>query len=131
MTPLQPSPKSRIPRRQFLTTAGSLAGALMVPLGDLSAQEKAVSPAAAHETSPRKVKIAAIALATLDGMLESNYARALRMAEISLQYKPEIILLPEAFAAGYGGQPLAQYAEEVAKSEHLADFRRLSARTVA
>ena len=100
----------------------------MVPLGDLSAQEKAVSPAAAHETSPRKVKIAAIALATLDGMLESNYARALRMAEISLQYKPEIILLPEAFAAGYGGQPLAQYAEEVAKSEHLADFRRLSAR---
>ena len=61
-------------------------------------------------------------------MLESNYAREVRMAEISLRYKPDIILLPEAFAAGYNGRPLADYAEEEAKSEYLARFRRLSAR---
>ena len=61
-------------------------------------------------------------------MLESNYARALRMAEISLQYQPDIILLPEAFAGGYCGRPLTKSAEDVTKSEHLAQFRRLSAR---
>jgi predicted amidohydrolase len=123
MASIPPLPKPQIPRRRFFRkTAGGLAGALIASLGNLSAQENATK-----ETSPRIVKIAAIALATLDGMLESNYARAVRMAEISLQYKPDIILLPEAFAAGYGGQPLAECAEDVAKSEHLARFRRLSA----
>lgn len=117
MTPIPPSPTPQIPRRRFLAkTAAGLVGAMAASLG-------------ASEQSPRKVKIAAIALATLDGMLESNYARAVRMADISLQYKPDIILLPEAFAAGYGGQPLAECAEDEGKSEHLAQFRRLSART--
>ncbi len=80
-------------------------------------------PAAAVRT----VRIAAVAVATVDGMVESNYARALRLAEISLKYKPDIILLPEAFAAGYCGKPLAEFAEDGQKSEHLARFRKLSA----
>ena len=73
------------------------------------------------------IRIAAIALATVDGMVEANYARALRMAEISLKHKPDIILLPEAFAAGYCGKALADYAEDGEKSEQLDKFRRLSA----
>ena len=81
----------------------------------------------AKEKDVAKIKIAAIALATVDGMMEANYARALRMAEISLKHKPDIILLPEAFAAGYCGKALADYAEDVEKSEYLAKFRRLSA----
>ena len=75
----------------------------------------------------RKIKIAAIAVATVDGMVESNYARALRLAEISLKQKPDIILLPEALAAGYCGRPLAEFAEDGQKSEHLARFCKLSA----
>ena len=74
------------------------------------------------------IKIAAIALATVDGMVEANYARALRMAEISLKHKPDIILLPEAFAAGYCGKVLADYAEDGERSEQLGKFRRLSAK---
>jgi predicted amidohydrolase len=95
-------------------------------LGKVSAEQTAAPGAA--EPAGRKLKIAAIALATLDGVLESNYARAVRMAEISLQYKPDIILLPEAFAGGYCGRPLVEFAEDESKSEHLAKFRRLSAR---
>jgi predicted amidohydrolase len=116
-------PQSRLPRRRFFAkTAGGLAGvgAMIASLDALFGQENGTA-------AGRKVKIAAIALATVDGMLENNYARGLRMAEISLRDKPDIILLPEAFAAGYGEQALADYGEEVAKSKHLAKFRRLSA----
>ena len=60
-------------------------------------------------------------------MLESNYARAVRMVEISLQYKPDIILLPEAFAAATMDDHWPSMARD-ATSEHLARFRRLSAR---
>ena len=79
------------------------------------------------EKNASKIKIAAIALATVDGMVEANYARALRMAEISLKHKPDIILFPEAFAAGYCGKALADYAEDRERSERLGKFRRLSA----
>jgi len=103
------------------------AGVTAASLQQLFGQENAAAADAGSENPGRKVKIAAIALATVDGMLENNYARALRMAEISLQYKPDIILLPEAFAAGYCGRPLAAFGEEVAHSEPLAKFRRLSA----
>ena len=130
MTTHHPFPQPRVPRRRFLSrTAGGLAGAMAASLHRLFAQENPAPAGAARETAGRKVKIAAIALATVDGMLENNYARGLRMAEISLQYQPDIILLPEAFAAGYCGRALAEFAEEVATSEHLAKFRRLSAQT--
>ncbi len=124
-------PQPRIPRRRFFSKmAGGLAGlgAMVASLDDLFGQENVAAVGTVRKTLPGKVKIAAIALATVDGMLENNYARGLRMAEISLQYKPDIILLPEAFAAGFCGTALANYGEEVAKSEHLAKFRRLSAR---
>jgi apolipoprotein N-acyltransferase len=130
MTTLRVILQSHIPRRRFFAkTAGSLAavGAMVASLDDLLGQQNAAAGGSIRQTSAGKVRIAAIALATVDGMLENNYARGLRMAEISLRDKPDIILLPEAFAAGYGGQALADDAEEVAKSEHLAKFRRLSA----
>ena len=127
------SPGATIGRRQFLAeAAGSLAALTGVgAAGHLSRRASAAEEAAvagrADDSPSRKIKIAAIALATVDGMLESNYARALRMGEISLKHEPDIILFPEAFAAGYCGGELARYAEDLAESEHLAKFRRLSA----
>jgi len=73
----------------------------------------------------QEVKIAAIALATVDGLMKSNYARALGLAEIAASSNPDIILLPEAFAAGYRGTDLSPYAEEK-DSPYLKKFRRLS-----
>ena len=90
-------------------------------------QSGIASQAVSATENARKVKIAAIPVATVDGMLEANYARALRLAEISLKDKPDIVLLPEAFAAGYCGRPLGEFAEDGDKSEHLAGFRKLSA----
>ena len=71
------------------------------------------------------VNVAAIALSSLDGMLEENYARALRLGEIALASKPDIVLFPEAFAAGYCGTDLSPYAETLA-SESIQPVRRLS-----
>src|SRR5438874_2013787 len=73
------------------------------------------------------VKIAAISLAVVDGLVESNYARALRLTEIALEQKPDIVLLPEAFAAGYCGQDLTQFVETPSDSPHQRRFAELSA----
>ncbi len=62
---------------------------------------------------PRTIRIAAIPVATLDGLVESNYARALRLGEIALEAKPDLILFPEAYACGYCGTELLPYAEEL------------------
>jgi predicted amidohydrolase len=45
------------------------------------------------------VRIAAVSVATIDGLLDANYRRALRLTEIALKRKPDIVLLPEARAA--------------------------------
>lgn len=77
-------------------------------------------------------RIAAISLATIDGLLESNYARALRLVEIALEGGPDIVLLPEAFAAGYPQLPpsgsLEAFAEDPTASAYLTALRQLSAR---
>ena len=49
------------------------------------------------------LRIATIAVSTVDGMVGCNYHRTLRLGEISLRNNPHIILFPEAFAAGYCG----------------------------
>jgi predicted amidohydrolase len=59
----------------------------------------------------RSVTIAAIALATVDGQLASNYLRAMAMTCIAAASRPAIVLLPEAFAAGYCCENLAPYTE--------------------
>jgi predicted amidohydrolase len=71
------------------------------------------------------VRIAAVALATVDGLLDANYQRALRMTEIALAEKPDIVLLPEALAAGYPGGNLGALAE-TRDSRYLGEFRELS-----
>jgi len=126
-----------IDRRRFLATAAGVS----LGLADLSgwglpprrawATERTDGREDAPPATGRMIRVAAIALATVDGMFENNYARALRLAEISLRHKPDLVLLPEAFAAGYCGKPLANYAEHPATSRHLAGFRRLSARAGA
>ena len=73
------------------------------------------------------VRIAALALAVVDGLPESNYARALRLGEIALEAQPDLLLFPEAFAAGYCGTDLAPYAETL-DSPGLSALRELSAR---
>jgi len=72
-----------------------------------------------------RVRVAAIAVATVDGMVRENYARALRLGEIALDEEPDIILFPEAFAAGYCGSDLSPYAEAL-ESEFIGSFRTLS-----
>jgi predicted amidohydrolase len=125
-------------RRNFLALGSAVAAAVTLLACPAPADADPANPPSAVPTKPSpapsaedhgvaKIKIAAIALATVDGMVEANYARALRMAEISLKHKPDIILLPEAFAAGYCGKALGEYAEDGEKSQHLARFRRLSA----
>jgi NAD+ synthase (glutamine-hydrolysing) len=76
----------------------------------------------------RNVRIAAIAVATIDGLLDANYRRAIRITEIALEMKPDLVLLPEAFAAGYPGGDLAALAE-TPDSRYLAEFRDLSRRS--
>ena len=75
-----------------------------------------------------KVRVAALAIATIDGMMENNYARALRMAEISLKHQPDLILLPECFAAGFCADELAPYAEGPNSPYQIA-FRQFSEKT--
>jgi len=73
----------------------------------------------------KAVRIAAVAVATVDGMMTENAARALRLSEIALAESPEIVLLPEAFAAGYCGEDLSACAETL-DAEVPQRFRRLS-----
>ncbi|MEI6519957.1 MAG: carbon-nitrogen hydrolase family protein [bacterium] len=75
----------------------------------------------------KNITVAAIAVATVDGMVDANYQRAIRLAEISLAEKPDIILLPEAFAAGYCGDDLRPFGENLHDSPYLQAFRRISA----
>lgn len=77
------------------------------------------------EKSRGTIRIAAIAVATVDGMVAENYARALRLGEIALSSKPGIILFPEAFAAGYCGTDLRPYAEAL-DSDYQRRFMDLS-----
>lgn len=86
-----------------------------------------VDPASTGQDTGRDATIAAISVSTLDGAVESNYDRACRLCEIALASKPDIILLPEAFAAGYPGTDLSPYAE-ARESGNLAKFRDLSRR---
>lgn len=74
----------------------------------------------------KTLKVAAIALATVDGLVDANYQRALRLTEIAEENHPDIILLPEAFAAGYPGNDLSLYAETFQTSKYLRDFRNRS-----
>ena len=76
---------------------------------------------------PHPIRIAAIPVATLNGLLESNYARALRLGEIALEGAPDLILFPEAFAAGYCGTELLPYAEEL-DGPYQETLRELSER---
>jgi predicted amidohydrolase len=72
-----------------------------------------------------RIKVAAISIATVDGLVEANYQRALRLTEIAIDSSPDIVLLPETFAAGYCGTDLAPYAE-TRESPWLKAFRELS-----
>jgi len=85
------------------------------------------APVRAGRGAERELTVAAISVSTLDGALESNYDRAYRLCEIAIRSKPDIILLPEAFAAGYPGTNLLPYAQE-RESEPLGRFRDLSRR---
>ena len=79
------------------------------------------------EDRGKTVRIAAIAVATVDGMMAENYARALKLGEIALDAKPDILLFPEAFAAGYCGTDLRPCAEPL-DSEPQRRFMELSRR---
>lgn len=133
VNPVIQSRRVTIRRRQSLSKAigglTRLAGIAVLSSAPqyVSNAEKTTARHRTEDNTRRKIMIAAVAAGTLDGILESNYARALRMAEISLAHKPDIILLPEAFAAGHCRIDLAHYAEDGENSEHLAKFRRLSA----
>jgi predicted amidohydrolase len=72
------------------------------------------------------IRIAAIALATVDGLFESNNQRAVRLAEIAAAERPDVILLPEAYAAGYPGPDVRAFGEDLATSPVQAEFRRIS-----
>jgi predicted amidohydrolase len=85
------------------------------------------APFRAARGAGRELTVAAISVSTLDGAIESNYDRAYRLCEVALASKPDIILLPEAFAAGYPGANLSPYAEPK-ESSQLRRFRDLSGR---
>ncbi|MHB9131412.1 MAG: carbon-nitrogen hydrolase family protein [Armatimonadota bacterium] len=74
----------------------------------------------------RTIRIACIAVAALEGLVDANYQRAIRLGEIALAEKPDILLFPEAFAAGYCGTDLTPYGENREESAYLQHFRRLS-----
>jgi len=73
----------------------------------------------------RAIRVAAISVSTFDGMVSDNYARALRLGEVSLRENPDIVLFPEAFAAGYCCADLTPYRETIG-SEHISQFQQLS-----
>jgi predicted amidohydrolase len=72
-----------------------------------------------------EITIATISVSTLEGAFESNYDRAFRLCKIALFSKPDIILLPETFAAGYCSTDLLPYAE-TQESPYLRKFQDLS-----
>jgi predicted amidohydrolase len=75
----------------------------------------------------RSIRVAAISVATVDGLFDSNYRRALRLAEIAAGGSPDLILLPEAFAAGYPGPDVREFGEDLGTSPWHKECRRLSA----
>jgi predicted amidohydrolase len=81
--------------------------------------------AAETREKTNEITVAAISIASLDGALDSNYDRAYRLCKIALNAKPDIILLPESFAAGYCTTNFLDYAE-TRQSPHLKRFRDLS-----
>lgn len=70
----------------------------------------------------RTIKATAIAVATIDGKVEDNYQRALDLTDKALKEKPDIIVLPEAFAAGYCADDLTPYGETFDTSPWLQRF---------
>ncbi len=72
-----------------------------------------------------KLTVAAITVATVDGLLDANYRRAERLVEIALAASPDLVLLPEAFAGGYCATDLRPFAER-RDSRRLRRFRDLS-----
>jgi len=98
---------------------------LLGSIAELAATHRCNAADSAEASKLRLVKIAAISVATLDGMVAENYARALRLGRIALESKPDILLFPEAFAAGYCGTDLAPYAESL-DSEYQRRFMELS-----
>ena len=73
----------------------------------------------------RRVRISAISVATIEGMVRENYARALRLGEIALAGSPDILLFPEMLAAGYCATDLSPYAETL-DDPYPRRFRELS-----
>lgn len=73
--------------------------------------------------------IAAISVATIDGLFEANYQRAVRLTEIAAADRPDLILLPEAFAAGYPGPDVRAFGENLDSSPWQAAFLRISRET--
>jgi len=51
-----------------------------------------------------ELKVAAIAIATVDGLIDANYARAGRLVEIALADAPDIVPLPVAWKQATGTQ---------------------------
>ncbi|HUQ66676.1 MAG TPA: carbon-nitrogen hydrolase family protein [Flavitalea sp.] len=90
-------------------------------------QKQSVNKNVSHQAQ-QTVKVAAIALATVDGMMDANYQRALRLTEIAAQEHPDIILLPEAFAAGYAANDLTPFGETLESSKYLNEFRQRSSK---
>ncbi len=72
------------------------------------------------------ITIAAVSVATIDGLFESNYQRAIRLTEIAAADSPDLILLPEAFAAGYPGADVRTFGEQLESSPWQAEFLRIS-----
>lgn len=72
-----------------------------------------------------QIRVAAIAVAVLDGMVNENYQRALRLVEMALRGRPDVVVLPEALAAGYCAVDLARYGE-ASDSAALRGFAELS-----
>jgi predicted amidohydrolase len=111
------------PRRQRLVTL--VASAIVLSAYGSIAQ--AATETHGEALAPgRSLKIAAIAPATTDGLMETNYQRALQLTETASRERPDIILLPEVFAAGYCADDLAPYAETLEHSKPLQEFRHRS-----
>ncbi|MCY2952556.1 MAG: carbon-nitrogen hydrolase family protein [Planctomycetota bacterium] len=107
-----------IPRVSVATTV-LLLGILAFAGPTLSAKGGGRSP---PKNVPMKIKVAAIGVATIDGKVEDNYKRALELVDEAAKDKPDLILLPEAFAAGYCADELTPYGETFDTSPYLKEF---------
>jgi predicted amidohydrolase len=75
-----------------------------------------------------RIRACAIGIATTDGAFADNYRRALDLTAAAGGKGAQVILLPEAFAAGYCAEDLSSFAETLADSPYLQAFARLSER---